>query len=546
MTQPSAITDGTSNKDALYESPVGVLKYNIELEPDEQTDLKLIFGPAKTRDDIKYLKSKYLSDASSDYVFKSGFSRTLEIESPDPDFDNFINHWLPRQMLMHGHTNRLTADPQTRNYLQDNMGMSFLEPELMREAVIRTLSQQNPDGSLPDGILLHDEATFNYINQVPHNDHNVWLPICLQAYINETGDNDLLGYNFGEDQHLCGSTIFTRVTAAMDWLIDNRDERGLSYIAQGDWCDPMNMVGPDGKGVSGWLTIATAYAVSIWADISKEYGAVIVEKRMRTAYQNLYECIQSHLWDGDWFIRGISDEGRKFGCSTDEEGRIFLNPQSWAILASVASEEQLEKLISSVETQLTTPYGAVLLAPAFTHMHEHIGRVTQKFPGSAENGAVYNHASIFYIYGLYCIGRSDLAFDHLRKMIPAMKLDDLKQIGQLPIFIPNYYRGAYKQFPEAAGRSSHMFNTGTVSWFYRAVIEKLVGLEGGELGLSINPQLPESWPFLNARRKFRGADISLEVQRGDSPCISVNGNRLLGANIVQIESGQHYKIQVVI
>ena len=31
----------------------------------------------------------------------------------------FVNHWLPRQVFYHGDTNRLTTDPQTRNYLQD-------------------------------------------------------------------------------------------------------------------------------------------------------------------------------------------------------------------------------------------------------------------------------------------------------------------------------------------------------------------------------------------------------------------------------------------
>src|SRR5690625_5875023 len=53
----------------------------------------------------------------------------------------------------------------------------------------------------------------------------------------------------------------------MDWLLQARDYRGLSFIDQGDWCDPMNMVGYKGKGVSGWLSVATAYALTLWAEI---------------------------------------------------------------------------------------------------------------------------------------------------------------------------------------------------------------------------------------------------------------------------------------
>ena len=41
----------------------------------------------------------------------------LQIETPDSELDNFVNHWLPRQIFYHGDVNRLTTDPQTRNYI---------------------------------------------------------------------------------------------------------------------------------------------------------------------------------------------------------------------------------------------------------------------------------------------------------------------------------------------------------------------------------------------------------------------------------------------
>ena len=112
--------------------------------------------------------------------------RLLENPNPRPEFDNFVNHWLPRQVFYHGDVNRLTTDPQTRNYLQDNMGMSYLKPEVTRAALLYALSQQEPTGAMPDGILLAQGAELKYINQVPHTDHCVWLPVCLQAYLDET------------------------------------------------------------------------------------------------------------------------------------------------------------------------------------------------------------------------------------------------------------------------------------------------------------------------------------------------------------------------
>src|SRR5690606_6484473 len=190
--------------------------------------------------------------------------------------------------------------------------------------------------------------------------------------------------------------------------------------------------------------------------------------------------------------------------SKDKEGRIFLNPQSWAILGGAASEEQRKKMLSAVEQQLETPCGVAMLAPAYTAMRDDVGRVTQKHPGSAENGSVYNHAAVFYIFSLFGIAEQDRAYKLLRQMIPGPSEADYLQRGQLPVYIPNYYRGAYHQYPRTAGRSSQLFNTGTVSWVYRCVVEGVFGLQGCDEGLRVAPQLPSSWNQASAIRQFRG------------------------------------------
>src|SRR5690606_31344785 len=146
-------------------------------------------------------------------------------------------------------------------------------------------------------------------------------------------------------------------------------------------------------------------------------------------------------------------------------------------------------------------------------MRDDVGRVTQKFPGSAENGSVYNHAAVFYIYSLYTIQETDRAFRLLRQMLSGPDDADYLQRGQMPVYIPNYYRGAYYQHPRTAGRSSQLFNTGTVSWVYRSLIEGLFGLKGCSTGLLIEPQLPKDWPTAKATREFRGATFEVSYSR---------------------------------
>jgi len=552
---PSSIMEleQLSKSDAIYETPAAVVQYKELFEAGGQQTYRFMFGPAYDDAEIKSMRSKFLSEegfaeAARDYLtYVQGGGGCLRIETPDKGLDNFVNNWLPRQVFYHGDTNRLSTDPQTRNYLQDNMGMAYIKPEVCRQSFLISLSQQKKDGSLPDGILLAEGATLKYINQIPHTDHCVWLPVALDIYLAETADYALLDHEL-KDTSGDKFTVLERFSRAMDWLLQACDERGLSYLAQGDWCDPMNMAGIKGKGVSGWLTVATAYAVKLWANICEDVGKTDLAEHFRKGAQKFNESANKHLWDGEWFSRGITDDNVPFGVSSDKEGRIWLNPQAWSILGGAASKDQIAKMLPQVEAQLGSPYGVAMFAPPFSGMREDIGRVTQKFPGNGENGSVYNHASIFYIHGLYSIGEADRAYTHLRQMIPGPSDEDYIQRGQMPVFIPNYYRGGYHVYPRTAGRSSQLFNTGTVSWVYRSFIEGLCGLRGDAKGLAINPQLPSHWDGIKVQREFRGAKFNVDIRRADVETVQVSlgGKVLPEPRVTGFKAGETYELSVSI
>jgi len=84
------------------------------------------------------------------------------------------------------------------------------------------LSQQEPTGAMPDGILLVEGAELKYINQIPHTDHCVWLPVCLQPYLDETNDYAILREQV-MDREGHRRTVFERITDAMRWLLQARD-----------------------------------------------------------------------------------------------------------------------------------------------------------------------------------------------------------------------------------------------------------------------------------------------------------------------------------
>ncbi|MBU1439142.1 MAG: NdvB protein, partial [Gammaproteobacteria bacterium] len=263
--------------------------------------------------------------------------------------------------------------------------------------------------------------------------------------------------------------------------------------------------------------------------------------------------------------RGITDDGRKFGISADVEGKMYLNPQSWALLSGAADANKIPLLLQAITEQLQTPYGVQMLAPAYTRMQQDIGRVTQKFPGSAENGSVYNHAAAFYLYALYQPKQQnnsgpdasasaaeplgDVAFQVLKAMLPGTDLADQQQRGQLPVFIPNYYRGAFQTLPGTAGRSSQLFNTGTVAWVYRALVEGMFGVSGCPEGLRMAPQLPSHWTTASIVRRFRGARYDIQFIRQSNisqPQLWLDGVLLPELLIRDGQPGQHYQVQLLL
>ncbi|MCH6482307.1 NdvB protein [Pseudoxanthomonas sp. LH2527] len=538
--------------EAAYEMPTTVLQYRVALDDDEVQEYRFLFAPARDDDEIRQLRARHLSPGGFAAAHAGSAAHIdvgagcLRIETPDPWLDAFANHWLPRQVFYHGDVNRLTTDPQTRNYLQDHMGMAFLRPEVARAAFLHALSQQEPSGAMPDGILLTEGAELKYINQIPHTDHAVWLPVCLRAYLDETGDDALLD-TMVTDREGHAAPVGERISRAMRWLLQARDERGLSYIAQGDWCDPMNMVGWRGRGVSGWLTLASAYALTQWVAICVRRGDDALAGEFRAGADACNAAMNTHLWDGDWYGRGITDDGVAFGISADREGRVFLNPQTWALLSGAADDDKRARMLAAVDAHLVSPYGVTMYDPPYTRMREDVGRVTQKFPGSAENGAVYNHAAAFYLYSLYQVGDADRAWQVLRAMLPSPAPDDCLQRGQLPVFVPNYYRGAWRLHPRTAGRSSQLFNTGTAAWLYRCLVEELFGLRGDGDALRIAPQLPSHWPSARASRRFRGATFEVEIERVASlkqARVALDGVWQHDAVIRDVEAGRTYQLRV--
>ncbi|MCD8483990.1 MAG: hypothetical protein LR015_15895 [Verrucomicrobia bacterium] len=367
---------------------------------------------------------------------------------------------------------------------------------------------------MPHGLRMDPRADVMPITTIPHKDSGVWGPPALRCYLAETGDFDLLNLSVpyvdgGED------SIYGHVVRNLEWLLADRTARGLSRIGQGDWNDPLNMAGPDGKGESIWLTEALAYALEQWAEVAGFIGKTEDAKRFIKEAEACRKAVNEQAWDGQWYQRATSDDGSILGSSTCAEGRIFINAQSWALIGKVADEQRFASLRTAVRELLDTPAGPAILLPAYEGMRRNVGKITLKTPGTGENGSVYCHAVVFWAYGLFLYRDADSAWRYLRCLVPGGEQGRaIRDADQLPVYIPNFYRGP--TYPEIAGKSSHSPNTGTSAWYLRTVVDGLLGCRAELDGLTVDPQLPSDWPGMTAVRRFRGATYEIQVVRADA------------------------------
>ena len=246
----------------------------------------------------------------------------------------------------------------------------------------------------------------------------------------------------------------------------------------------------------------------------------------RALRDRLIDSLEKHTWDGAWYIRAFGDAGRKIGSKENAAGRIFINTQSWAVIAGLPDRTRLVRAMDSLAEHLDTPYGPKICAPAFREIDPKIGLITRCVWGKKENGAVFCHPAAWAIQAECLLGRGDRAFAYFSKLLP----------GRIPqdTFCAEPY--VYSQYitsdeHEAPGRASHSWQTGTAAWMYRVAYDFILGVRPTYGGLIIDPVVPPSWRSFRVERVFRGARYIVEVENPDEVMSGVRSITVDGAPI---------------
>ena len=529
------------------------LQSGITLAPGEIAEFAVLMGVVDREGYSELappLVAKYRDPANISAAFEgvrrywNAYLSTAQAETPDPQMNLMLNTWAKRQAWVTFHMHRtagyyhggLLFGTGVRDQCQDSMGPVMAEPSVVAERICEVLSHQFADGS----------ALHNYFpltgqgEKTGHSDTPLWLPLAVMSYLKETGDLDFLNRVVPYQDEGEG-TVLEHVIRAADYPLGNLTPRHLPKFGPGDWNDSLDYVGRQGIGESVWVAEFLCYILREAADLLDRIGMSGEAAHYRSEYARIAEVLNALCWDGEWYIRGTRDDGGVIGSRTNEEGRIFMNAQSWAVISGIAPEDRARTAMDSAYGMLNTPIGPKILTPAYTKVDPGIGLATRCVPGKKENAGIFNHVAAWAILAECLLGNGGRAYEYYRKTMPMNQAHDPDVYRMEP-----YVYSEYVTSPDhpTFGEASHSWLTGSAVWMLRGGLDYILGARPTYDGLMLDPCIPSEWDGFRITRKFRGAVYEIAVENPDhvehgAASIEVDGKPIEGNVLPLFEEGAH-------
>lgn len=537
---PEAVERGEMfNTEITAGDPVVALQNKIKLDPGEGVEFAIIMGVAPKNEEDAAFKYQHLDWSNLKDISKldglfgevkeywNGYLSHFSVETPDEKINASLNVWNQYQAAVtfdmarnsgyyHG---GLLFGNGIRDQFQDILGMLLPEPGRVKARMLNALKYQFSDGSTLHNFFKITE----WGEKTNHSDTPLWIPFGITEYLNETGDLTILNevvkfYDEGE------ATVYEHTARALDFAISAVSERGLPKIMNGDWNDTLDKVGPRGKGETIWGAFFLGYVIKKTLPL---LGLMNDQKRIKDwseAYVKMEKLINEVAWDGEWYIRAFNDFMEPLGTHKSEQGKIFINAQSWAIISGMAPEDRAKLCLESVKKHLLKPNGIQICWPSYTKVEENTGLISRCVPGKKENGAIFNHASSWFVMASIVAGDIDSAVDIYKRMLPANSSERIDTYEVEP-----YVFAEYVTSPDhpTEGQASHSWLTGTAVWMLRIGMDQIFGFKPEISGITIDPVLPSYWDGFKAKRRFRGCELDLRVKRaaaGEISGLYLNGS----------------------
>lgn len=577
-TNPVALETGVlGGNTELTGNHCAVLQKKITLEPGADTRLIFMIGQGQEDEGAK-IREKYSDFANVDRTFddlrkfwEDKCSR-LQVKTPNADMDTSLNIWNLYQSEVNIMFSRFASFIEVggrvglgyRDTAQDAMCVPHSNPEKCRSRIVELLR-----GETTLGYGLHlfqpewfdpDKANvkpFKSPTVVPEvnikdfigrglddvcSDDALWLIPSIVEFIKETGEisflDEIITYADGGE-----GSVYEHMTKILDFSAEQVGATGICKGLRADWNDCLNL----GGGESSMVSFLHYWAIDNFIEIAKFAGKTDDIEKYTEMAQKVKAACEEHLWDGKWYIRGITKNGRKIGTQADAEGKVHMESNTWAVCSGVADADRAKSAMDSVDEYLYTDWGLMLNYPSYTVPDDDIGFVTRVYPGVKENGAIFSHPNPWAWVAEAKIGRGSRAMKFYNSILPTRQNDKIEIREAEPYSYCQFIMGKDN---DAFGRARHPFMTGSGGWSYFAATRYILGIRPDFNGLVVDPCIPADWDGFEAVRKWRGATYNIKVNNAAGvekgvKSIIVDGKTIDG-NLIPIQAvGTECNVEVV-
>lgn len=516
---PVAVEEGACrNSEVNADNCCGSICMDMELAPFATKEFYLVVGITDDSRKIKDMIDSAVENADRDFEDLSRFWKKhvdlIQVETPDEAMNTMLNIWHPYQCRMTFNWSRFISYYERgldrgwgyRDSMQDVLGVMHSVPEQVKERIKILLSIQYTRG---DAKAVYYPGTGASTGGGRSDDH-LWGIFSVCSYIRETGDYDFLNekvpYVDGGEatvcEHMMQGLMFTR---------EHVGEHGVPLFLHNDWNDSLKNIAIQGKGESAFVFFQAAHAAYELKLLFEKTGD---QEKLAWAKEYYDWCREVYpvLWDGRWFLRGFNDYGEKFGTDEDAWNKIFLNPQSWAVLSRLPQDAQGQSAFDNVREYLFTDKGVMSHAPASSGIDIPKKSYFGLKAGVRENGGLFFHASTWAIIAETILGRNEEAYSLYHRELPTMRNDKADTCLIEPYV---YASSMIAPFHEKGGLGVGSWLSGTASWMYVAATQYILGFRPDYDGVVIDPCVPFAWDGFRMTRMYRGCKV--EVVSGKLP-----------------------------
>lgn len=537
---PRALKRGMMENNSCHsEKCCMAVENTVTLMPGEEKNIVFICGFNIDKTCIKKDIERYCSyekafgELSEVYKYFADTESNVRIETPDENLNKMWNNWLKHATLMGSQWARVRHNG-IRDLTQDCQCFSVVNPEIAYEKLKRVMRYQYSNGyaarTVKNGSIIDNNFS----------DNCVWLAMAVRDIVAETGNKNIL---FEEVEFNDGTkaNVYEHVKRSVEFLYNFRGMYNLIKIWGGDWNDCMNKAGLEGKGVSIWLSMAWCLANDSFSELAEILGNESDVKLSKKRGKEMREIINKYGWDGEYYLTTYTDDGIKIGTHEDNEGKIFLMPQIWSIMANVCDKERQKVVLSSIDKYLKTDIGTLISNPGFSECRDYLGSMSCKEQGAQENGGIYLQPICWkMIVDNITKNPNEMAFD-IDTILPS-KNKIVCGRGE-PYILYNSYNSNPDNY--RYGTPGQSWRTATSQWFVNVMVKYVYGLQPYYEGLKIVPCIPDDWERCTISKEFRGALYNFEyIGNGcDIERIQINQKDFIG-EFLPCESGKRYNITV--